>query len=402
MGDVERVTGTMVRARWLRAAELSPADVQAWRELDERALEPNAYLSADMVLPALAHLDRTRPVQLLLIESGNGEGRLFGAAALETVAGTSDLPVPHLRVYHSLHAFLGGLLVDRDHAALAIRALFDFLERNRMRWNGLEIPQTWAGGPTHELLGAECTARHALHSVDLLYQRPVLHSAQIDAVLHERRHRIRDLSRRERRLAEQGCTRWRWVCGRDVSTANVQSFLTLEHKGWKGAIGTSMWSDPAQVAYFSEVIHKLAAQDRVFFTELLLDDKTIASTCNFIAGNTAHAFKVAWDPAYARYAPGFLSELEIMRHARDVIPGIVTFESGGSESAYVADLWTSRRALANVTVASTVVGKNALRAKALYVATRGKVRHGVAQAALSRYDAIPLIDHALDRLMRII
>jgi CelD/BcsL family acetyltransferase involved in cellulose biosynthesis len=398
MGVVERSVGTVPHTRWLRVADLSPADVQAWRDLGERALEPNAYLSADMVVPALQHLDRAKSVHLLLIHPHAADARLIGAMALENTAGTSDMPVPHLRVYHSLHAFLGGLLVDRDHAALAIRALFAFLERNRLRWHGVEVPQTWASGPLHDLVAAACAAHHCVHSVDVMYQRPVLHSAQLDAALHSKRGRLRDLARRERRLGEMGSVQWRWVLGRDVTVAQVSAFLSLEHKGWKGSLGTSMLSQPAQVAYFGNVVDRLAAQGQVFFTELLLDGRPIASTCNFVAGDTAHAFKVAWDPAFARFAPGFLGEVEIMRNARRMIPHVATFESGGSDAAYVADLWTSRRPLANVTIATSALGRNSLRAKALYVATRGHMQHGVAQAALVRYDAIPLIDHAIDRL----
>ena len=399
MGDLDLHLGTASRTRWRSARELSDADLQAWHELGERALEPNAYACADIVVPALMHLHPKRDVHVLLIESNSRDGRLIGVLPLEAVPGTSDLPLPHLRLYQNMHTFLGGLLVDRDHGALAIRTLFEFLQSNALRWHGLEMPLAWANGPLHDLLRAECAARRSTLFVDLLYQRPVLRVSRIADVLAEKRNRVRDLTRRERRLADRGRVGWHWVRGRAVSSAQIDVFLELEHMGWKGTVGTSMRGDKSQVAYFSDLVRQLAPKNRVFFTELLLDDRPIASTCNFVAADVAHAFKVAWDPAFARFAPGYLSELEIMRNIRHAMPGVAVLESGGNDSAYVADLWIERRPIANCVVATTLLGRNAIRAKALYVATNERMRHGVAQAALSRYEAIPLIDHAIDHLM---
>ena len=57
--------------RWQDAAA-DPAFLDAWRELDERALEPNPFFSPPMLLAAARHLEHGERVSLLVDRDTDG------------------------------------------------------------------------------------------------------------------------------------------------------------------------------------------------------------------------------------------------------------------------------------------------------------------------------------------
>jgi CelD/BcsL family acetyltransferase involved in cellulose biosynthesis len=95
----------------------------------------------------------------------------------------------------------------------------------------------------------------------------------------------------------------------------------------------------------------------VFFTELLLDGQVIASTCNLISGNSAFAFKLGWDPAYAKYAPGLLNELFLLQNVQAKFSHLDFFDSGAVEGSFIDALWCDKRVLVSGVFATSLIGK---------------------------------------------
>ena len=99
-------TGFTVRAIDLRSI---PADTTAaWADLEERALEPNAYLSPHFILPSARYVDPQLPLLALLVEREGGRARrqLVAVIVAQAVVGTRSFPVPHLLAYCSRFTFL--------------------------------------------------------------------------------------------------------------------------------------------------------------------------------------------------------------------------------------------------------------------------------------------------------
>ena len=64
-----------LQMRCVRLQDLGPAELSAWRALDDQALEPNPYLSPQFLLPVMRHLDPQGQIVLAVVESTGPAGR---------------------------------------------------------------------------------------------------------------------------------------------------------------------------------------------------------------------------------------------------------------------------------------------------------------------------------------
>lgn len=352
---------------------LTDRDLDAWIGLEASALEPQPGLSPHFLLPALAHLDPQLPAQILFVEAGHpGARTLIGAGVFVPNAGTRQFPLPHLVAYRSRHSFGSGLLLDAAraddallglirHAAKAEKPLWERLGR----WHGLRFEKFWGDGPTYDRLrslaeGSQVSVRESNRRI-----RATLWPHR-DATLIEKAaaEQPRDVRRRMRRLKEAGTASWRLHRSAGVPAPSVESFLVLEHEGWKGEQGTSLRSHPEEEAFFREMVERFGADKRAIFCELVLNDRVIASTCNFVAGTRALAFKIGWDSQFAEVSPGIANELEMLRQmsTHPELKDLEFWDSGAAEGSYIQRLWNGRRPLIDLTVATTLLGRSALHA----------------------------------------
>lgn len=347
------------------AVDLSEAQIRAWVALESVAIEPNAYLSPHFVLPALRHLEPQAKVKIFLIERQvAGSSQLVGVGVFRVVPGTRRFPLPHLCAYLSAHSYLSGLLLDRDCAAEAFRALCNHVRSQSWRWHGITFERCWSDGPLADLLGDY--ARQEDRALRLLDEQ---HRAVLNLPIDSQGHMARlsssltqNIKRRSRRLQEQGPVAWRAHRQNGVPDAAVDAFLTLEHQGWKGESGTSLRSTSSHEVFFKEVVRRFAAEGRALFTEMTVNDDVIVSTSNFVSGNAGFAFKVGWNADYAKMSPGVLCEVEFLRAAGNICPDLAFFDSGASPGSYMDDVWPDRRIVQNSCLAVSTLGRLALDA----------------------------------------
>jgi hypothetical protein len=85
--------------------------------------------------------------------------------------------------------------------------------------------------------------------------------------------------------------------------------------------GRALIQDEADRQYFVEVAREAFRRGQLTMYTLSLDGRPISQHCGFVSGPGAFAFKDAFDEQYARYSPGVLLILEIIRrlHARPEI-----------------------------------------------------------------------------------
>jgi CelD/BcsL family acetyltransferase involved in cellulose biosynthesis len=352
------------RVRTCAPADLDRTSLATWADLEGRALEPNAYVSPHFVLPALRFLDpRAKAVVALVERAASGGTTVVGAAVFVPVVGTRQLPVPHLVAYRSRHSFLSGILLDRDQAEPALGALCAWLRAQRWRWHGLEIRRAWADGAQADLVGAAVDAGGMVrHQWDPRQRAVLVPVRDLPALEASYAPRLRqDLRRRRRRLEELGTVRAVLHRDRGIPDASLESFLALEHQGWKGEAKTSLRARPADEAFFRETVARFAQSRRVFFTELTLDGAPIASTANFVSGHAGFAFKLGWRSDLAKLAPGIMNAVELSRRfAEGACDDLSFFDSGTSEGSFVEDLWKERRPLVSTTITTTPLGGAAL------------------------------------------
>lgn len=335
---------------WRTLAELSPDDLSAWCALEARAAEPNAFLSPHFIVPALRHLDPRLTVRVAWIERREATGStLVGVGVFRRSLGSRAFPWPHLTAYLCGHAYVGGLLIDREVVDAAVEALYEDLQRPLRPWQGLELPKTDCDGPVTRAL-ERAAGRHGRPLWRLgRSERSMLDLRQSgEAMLRKQLgKKLNEINRCRRRLDEMGEVTWHCF-RRGIPEAAIEAFLQLEHLGWKGEAGTSIRACARDEAFFREMVASFDRDGRALFTELRLDGRPIASTCNFVAGSMGFAFKVGWDPALRKLGPGMLNEVEFIRQVRTHCPDLTLFDSGATADSFINRLWPGRRTMGSL------------------------------------------------------
>lgn len=345
------------RVRTVTSREIDAVTISAWAELEQRALEANAYLSPHFVLPEIRHVDSKPDPIIVLVEKGETE--LVGVGIFQQRLPSRRFPLPHLSAYRTRYSPLSGLLVDREHAEPVVNAFFDFFCGASARWHGVEFNWRFDDGPLAELLTAVARRRGVSWYEAFRDQRATLVPAQSgEAYVRDQLAggREKDLRRRMRRLREHGEVSWVARTGADVTDECVERFIELEHLGWKGKQESSLRSRPETEAFFREMIAGFRSHGRVFFTELRIGEAVIASTCNLVSGNAGFAFKLGWHPDYSKMAPGILNEVEFIRQAPVLCRNLDYLESGAVEGSFMEELWSGRRWLTSGAYATTTPG----------------------------------------------
>ena len=356
------------QVRMLSYDELDPAIIARWESLEERALEPNAYLSPCFVLPALSYLcsktEVNNTVFIFVEQPKPCELDLAGVGVFVHSAGGLRFPLPHLRSFRSLHSYLSGFLLDRKHGEAALQAIFNFFCRNGGRWHGLDLACMPADGIQAELVFRVarefgCQWHERERSTRSIFSPQDGGEAYLRTQLSA--HRLKRLRQAWKRLEGKGKVEWRTVFGSEVTDSNVESFLELEHKGWKREDGKSLRSNLSHEAFFRELVNGFRRNKRLFFTELLLDGAVIASTSNLVVGNAGFAFKIGWDIEYADTSPGLLNEMAFVQRVSGRCRELTYVDSGAEEGSFIEHLWAGRRSLTHGTFSLTLAGRAALK-----------------------------------------
>jgi CelD/BcsL family acetyltransferase involved in cellulose biosynthesis len=356
-----------LHVRQLAVRDLTSRVLDAWSALEARAAEPNAYLSPHFIVAALRHLDPGVDPVVLVVEradspNGGANEGLLAVGVFVSKKGSRVCPVPHLVGYASRHSYLGGLLVDRDHASAAVAALCAHARKSVLGWHALVLPKVRTEGPIAMILEAQARARGMAVQRTGRKQRAVLVPAAAgpEALKKALGKRLSEIQRCKRRLAEKGEVTWRCL-RRDVGSVAVETFLALENQGWKAEDKSSLRANPIDEAFFEDIVARFDRDGRALFTELRVGDRVIASTSNFVSGGAGFAFKVGWDAELRKLGPGVLNETELVSAAPDVCADLAWFDSGAQPDSFIDRLWPERRELATLIVPLTRAGALSLR-----------------------------------------
>lgn len=326
--------------RRIELGELSATDVERWRELAARAVEPNAFFEPAFVRAAAGHLE-DEGASLLVVEAGGvwiaclpvRRARLAGIA-------------PALRSWCHLYCFLGTPLLDAGSPQAAAHALLQLALDSRGR--PLVLDRLGADGPVTAALhaaarelGLEVVTAHR-HERALLRR-----TAEGDRSTAISSHHRRELNRLGRRLEAQ-LDGARSVCDEAGDADAVAGFLELERSGWKGARETALAARPSHAAFFVEVCRAFAAEGRLELLTLRAGDRRVAMKCTLYSGEGGFCFKIAHDAQLRRFSPGVQLERENIR----------IFDARRSErwqdscadpdNAMINRLWTDRRQMTTI------------------------------------------------------
>ncbi|TWT19660.1 GNAT family N-acetyltransferase [Luteimonas wenzhouensis] len=333
-----------VIVRWGPLGTLGAEELAQWSALGRGTSWSNPFAMPEFVLPAARWLEGPEPAVVRVLR-GNA---LLGVGCFVDQGPDLFAPLRRLGSFRSLHSYRCGLLVRDGEDDVVARALLQSARTAApRRRHGLSFERLALGDPLSRELERSAARLGGSWHERARFERPVLRldagpvEARVPAAVRK------DLERRLRRLREQGAVEFRLLHGNDAGEAAVERHLRLEHQGWKREAGTSLLACERQAAFFRDMCARFRAVGAMVFGELVLDGQAIASTSNILLGDTLHAFKSGWDPAFKRYSPGRLNEWMLMRALPDAWPGLRCFDSMSGEGGYMAELLPDREPVAS-------------------------------------------------------
>lgn len=332
------------------AACQTGADLAAWDALTGCAGEPNPFYESWFLLPSLRALDPQGAVELAWLEV---DGKLAGLLPLKRYSSYYGYPLPHLRGWVHDNAFCGVPLVAAGMEAVFWRELLSHCDGHAGSALFLHLLHMPAAGVLHTTLkGLLAGERRTAASVQV-EERAMLSSrlSPEDYLAQSLAGKKRkELRRQQRRLEELGpLTTVRVHAPGDVA-AWAEQFLELEQRGWKGAAGSAIASDPANVAWFRAALTAGAEAGRIECLSLNQNGQPLAMLATFLTAPGAYSFKTAFAEDFARFSPGVLLQIEnlAMLERADIA---WTDSCAAADHLMIDHFWRERRQVARHSIA---------------------------------------------------
>lgn len=341
-----------VSAAWLTPREAVAIETE-WADLAANAIEANPFYSPALLIPALDAF-ASENVRLALVR--DARGRLVALAPFAPAVGYSRLPVRYLATWMHEHCFFAAPLVRTGSEKEAFPALYNLAEGEGAF---LRLRHLAAAGPIRAAAidAAEKTGR--LASPSARYSRAVLSAGyETDACLRETLtgKKRKELRRLRARLDAEGRVSFETLAERDDLSLWMQDFLALESSGWKGRAGTALAAKPESRAFFAAALARAFDAGALNFHRFAVNDRPIAMIVNFKGGGDCYSFKIAYDEEFARYSPGVMLEIEMMR-ALEKREGLSFVDScAAPDHPMINSLWRERRAIEALNISGKSAG----------------------------------------------
>jgi CelD/BcsL family acetyltransferase involved in cellulose biosynthesis len=339
-----KVTGAQLRYQasahmaWYDLNALSQEFLTHWRTLGLTASTPNIYLMPEFVLPAVRNL-ATRESPRLAALWNDDRSCLMALGIFNAVAPTGRFPYARLSTFRSIHSYQSGILIKAGVDETVVDRFLGGVVASP--WRAVHIIDMREDALVHRQLQDAARRLGLTWFVDRRYERA---GVRLDDESRWRDHisrsRHKRLQRARAKLAELGTVEFRIVQGPEVTDHTIEDFLRVEAMGWKRESG--LLATEAGARFFREVVQGCKEQAMVFFCELLVDGKVIASSSNFQINGVGFAFKIGIDPDFLKFAPGFLLEYTFLQSALRPLHHLHEMESGAQPGSYIEKLWPER------------------------------------------------------------
>ena len=338
-------------AAGLRALTAVPSS--QWRQLCERAIEPNGYYLPAWELAVDAFASGRSGASALSARSDaapDGAGRLIGLMPVISMLRAYKIPLPALVSAHP-YGTLCTPPLDRDRAHDAATALLGAARDAGA--HALILRDVALDGATMKILG-EVLRRDGL--------RPRVLQSQLRASLDATRDadellrdalgpkKLKELRRQRHRLAEHGAVRFEVARTRDDVASALEIFMRLEASGWKGKRGTALIQDDGDAAFVRRAAPALAETGQCEIVTLHAGTTPVAAGLVLRHQDRAFFFKLGIDEDFAKASPGVQLTLDLTKHLC-ADPGIASANStAGADHPMINPIWRGRFAIGDVLV----------------------------------------------------
>jgi CelD/BcsL family acetyltransferase involved in cellulose biosynthesis len=372
--DVVSVSGVTGLARWH----------EAWRAAAAQASTERLFLEPEWILPWCEEFGR-QPRLLFAVQAG----RPRAAAILVAErwgpgrAGPLVLRPPGLGVSDYLD-----LLLPSDSAAAqaAVAALLDWLIESD-GWDLLDLPNVPDESPTPALLMAAAAQRGLSWHMMTTFHRPfiALNGAWAGYEASRPRKVRANLRARRRHLAAQGQLRYRHYASPIEVAEQLERAVEVHARRWRGQhTSTTFSSSKSGRRFYAAAAQGMAARGWLDFSTLELGGRLLAFCLGFIRHGKFYYYLPAFDPSFARYAPGtaLVAHLIESAYAR----GLREFDFMLGDEPYKDQWATGRRTTKRLVLAAPGLrGAIALTAFRAYLGGREWARRTPSVQRARRY-----------------
>jgi CelD/BcsL family acetyltransferase involved in cellulose biosynthesis len=326
-----------------------------WRELAERAVEPNGYYLPGWELAVNAFAKGRTGVSALSAWSNtsfaaDGTARLIGLMPAISLWRACKIPLPAL-ANADPYGTLATPLLDRDAANDAVTELL--AQARKVGAHALILSNVALDG------AAMKAVTHVLRQAGL---RPRVLQSRIRACLDATRDsdallrdalgakKLKELRRQRHRLSEHGAVHFEVArTPEDVASA-IETFLTLEASGWKGQRGTALVQHDGDASFVRRATVALAEGSQCEIVSLRAGDTPVAAAIVLRHQDRAFYFKLGIDERFAKFSPGVQLTLDLTRHLC-ADPQIATADStADADHPMINPIWRGRFAIGDVLV----------------------------------------------------
>ncbi|PPQ36960.1 GNAT family N-acetyltransferase [Rhodoblastus acidophilus] len=296
------------------SAEAAQTYEDQWRDLANRALEPNIFFEPGFALNAARHLPGAgQPKFLLCWEGGRVEarGRLLGLwpicipkSAFPSIA----------RSWRHEYGCSCAPLLDSACALVVMEQMAAWLRDNHPRLSVVEAPLLIKANPTYAVMRDAARQRNLPFNPMGQYDRAALDATLVavgarDFVSAKKR---KELQRQFRRFRELGAVAFHMTHDADDLRTQIEAFMLLEAKGWKGRKGTAFLNHPGSAAFLRAMSRTLGREGKCRIYWLSLDGRMIAGNIVLLdRRGQAYFWKTAYDEDYAALSPGVLLTMDM-------------------------------------------------------------------------------------------
>jgi CelD/BcsL family acetyltransferase involved in cellulose biosynthesis len=335
------------RARDNAPVPLIEIAVKSWRELSERAAEPNGYYLPDWELAVNASASGRTDASAL---AAWNETRLIGLMPVISLWRAYRIPLPALASAHP-YGTLCTPPLDRDVTEKAAAQLMQ--QARQAGAHALVLRDMSLEGMAMKafdnLLQRDGSRAHVLTS----YQRASLDATRdADALLHDALgpKKLKELRRQRNRLAEHGAIDFTIARTPDEVSTAVEIFLELEASGWKGTRGTALIQNDGDARFIRRATVALAATGQCEIVTLRAGETPVAAGIVLRHQDRAFFFKLGIDERFAKFSPGVQLTLDITRHLC-ADPTIASADStAGPDHPMINPIWRGRFAISDVLI----------------------------------------------------
>src|SRR6202021_1689184 len=230
--------GAKLNGRLIPTGGISASDERAWRDLANRAVEPNPFYEADCVIPAATHQAFGAEINLAVAEH---EGRFFGCVPIRS-GRRWKFPYPVVASQVRRMGYLGTPLVDPEDGPRAAEALLEVIATTRTPLDSriFLLDTSAADGPVAGYFRtAAARLGFALRAYET-WERGKLE--RLETPTYDRVHSSKtryNLRRQHRLLAEDLGTEVALV-DRTADPSALAEYVELEAQGYKATEGVAM------------------------------------------------------------------------------------------------------------------------------------------------------------------